>query len=111
MAVNSHSDLEVIRFYQRRFPMVFWQIKANEVHSLLVRRLAQQYPEVGFVDSQPGLDGEHDKFIDVAHFAEDGERQLAENIFAGIEEQLKQDLAEPVNEPGTNKIQAVDQRP
>lgn len=93
MAVNAHSDLDVIQFYRKRFPMVFWQIQANEVHSAIVSRLAAEYPGVACVDTHPGLDGKHDKYIDLIHFTQAGRRQLAENIFAGISNLLEEDLS------------------
>jgi lysophospholipase L1-like esterase len=93
MAVNSNSDLNVIQFHRKRFPMVFWQIRANEVHSAMVRRLGEEYPDVTCVDTHPGLDGKHDKFIDLVHFTQAGRRQLAENIFAGITNLLERDLS------------------
>ncbi|MGO8700646.1 MAG: hypothetical protein ACLQVY_23395 [Limisphaerales bacterium] len=39
------------------------------------------------------LDGDHEKFIDIIHLTNEGRRQLAENIFAGIRETLERDLA------------------
>ncbi len=98
MAVNERSDLDVIRFYGKRFPAVFWEIKANEVHSAIVRQLAEHYPEIRFVDTHPQLDGEHRKFIDLVHFTQDGRRQLAETIFAGIKDLVEHDSSHP--QPG-----------
>ncbi len=45
------------------------------------------------MDTHPGLDGEHEKFIDLGHLTQEGRQQLAENIFAGIKEVLEKDLA------------------
>jgi hypothetical protein len=44
------------------------------------------------VDTHPHLDGEHEKFIDIIHLTGDGNRQLAENVFAGIRGVLEKDL-------------------
>lgn len=93
MAVNAHTDLDVVQFYRQRFPVVFWQIKANEVHSTIVRRLAESHTNVFFVDTHPGLDGKCDEFIDLVHFDQAGRRQLAENIFAGITNILEEELS------------------
>jgi lysophospholipase L1-like esterase len=95
MAVNAHSPQRVLDFYRRRHPSVVSCIKANQVHSMIVQQLAQQHPEVRFVDTHPNLDGDHDKFIDLMHFTQDGRRQLAETMFAGIRDLLEQNLAAP----------------
>ncbi len=92
MAVNAQSDPRIVEFYQSTFPSVQWQIQANAAHSLIVRHLAEQHPEVCFVDTHPHLDGSHDKFVDVMHFTQEGRQQLAENIFAGISNVLSVDL-------------------
>jgi len=96
MAVNQASDRKVIDFYRgggTRAAYGFMQ--ANAVHSLIVSQLAAEHPEVCFVDTHPHLDGDHEKFIDLIHFTGEGDRQLAENIFAGIRYTLQQDLAPP----------------
>jgi lysophospholipase L1-like esterase len=93
MAVNSQSDPDVIDFYRAIFPAVHWQIRANGVHSTIVEQLVKQCPEVCFVDTHPNLDGKHEKFIDLIHFSQDGDRQLAETFFAGIRKVLEEDLS------------------
>jgi lysophospholipase L1-like esterase len=93
MAVNRGSDLDVIHFYQERFPSVLTQIKINEAHSDLVRRLAQENPGVLFADTHPRLDGDYGKFIDLVHFTQPGREQLAETLFAAIRPALERDLA------------------
>ena len=96
MAVNQASDPKVIDFYQgggQRAAYGF--MRANAIHSLIVRQLAAEHPEVCFVDTHPHLDGEHEKFIDLIHFTGEGERQLATNIFTGIRDILQQDLGPP----------------
>jgi hypothetical protein len=84
MAVNQRSDPKVIDFYRGATLAVHWQIIANRVHSTLIRQLVEQYPEIRFVDTQPHLDGEHDKFTDLVHLTQEGRQQLAETFFAGI---------------------------
>jgi lysophospholipase L1-like esterase len=96
MAVNQASDPRVIDFYQSGGARAAYGfMPANMVHSLIVRKLAAEHPEVCFIDTHPHLDGEHEKFIDLIHLTGEGNRQLAENIFAGIRKTLEQDLAAP----------------
>jgi lysophospholipase L1-like esterase len=68
-------------------------MEANEIHSRLVAELAAQYPDICLVDTHPHLDGVHQNFIDPIHFTQDGRRQLAENMFAGIRAVLEKDLS------------------
>jgi hypothetical protein len=42
--------------------------------------------------THPHLDGGHENFIDTIHFSPEGERQMAENVFVGISNVLKEDL-------------------
>jgi lysophospholipase L1-like esterase len=93
VAVNQTSDPKVIDFYRgggARNAIGF--IRANAVHSQIVRELAAQYPDICFVDTHPHLDGEHENFIDTIHFSPEGERRMAENVFAGISNVLWQDF-------------------
>jgi lysophospholipase L1-like esterase len=99
MAVNAGSDADVVTFYRAVFPLVLSQIRANEVHSQIVERLAQLHPEVCLVDTHPGLDGQQEKFIDLVHFTGDGEQFFAETMFRGIEPILKRDLLKPKTAP------------
>lgn len=92
MAVNSRSDPKVIEFYRDAFPAVYPSIQVNVMHSRLLAAIAQRHPEVRLVDTHPSLDGDHRKFIDLVHFAPDGDRQLAENIFDGISNILWNEL-------------------
>jgi hypothetical protein len=92
MAVNCHSPRNVIDFYRSVFPTVEWLIRANEAHSRLVREIARRYPSVTLVDTHPPLDGQHEKFIDLIHFTQEGRQQLAETMFAGIRAALEHDL-------------------
>jgi lysophospholipase L1-like esterase len=93
MAVNDRSDRAVVEFYQAGYPAAVWQIEANRVHSTMVRQLAAQHPDVTFVDVQPHLDGEHDKFTDLVHFAPAGDHQMAETLFTTLRPILEQDLS------------------
>jgi lysophospholipase L1-like esterase len=93
MAVNQASDSRVIDFYRGGGTRAAYGfIRANTVHSIIVGELAAQNPAVCLVDTHPHLDGDHEKFIDLIHFSSEGERQMAENIFAGISNVLQQDL-------------------
>jgi lysophospholipase L1-like esterase len=100
MAANESTPRRIVNFYRGRFPAIVWWIRANQVHSMIVRQLAQQHPEVRFVDTHPNLDGDHDKFIDLMHFTQDGRQQLAETMFAGIRDLLEQYLAAPEQAQG-----------
>lgn len=96
MAVNEKSDPCVIEFYRAGTAgggSVYPRMKANVVHSALVQQLAEEHPEVCLVNTHPGLDGEHEKFIDIIHFTQEGRQQLAENMFAGIRKVLEEDLS------------------
>ncbi len=95
MAVTDESNPSVVDFYRKRFPAVIWWIKMNQVHSTIVGQLTRQYPDVCFVDTRPHLDGEYDKFIDLIHFTGEGDRQMAETMFAGITGILEKDLGRP----------------
>lgn len=92
MAVNSNSAPGVTAFYASVFDKLDRDIKVNEIHSTIVRELAAQNPEVCLIDTHPHLDGENEKFIDLMHFTQAGRQQLAENIFAGIQNVLEKDL-------------------
>jgi len=98
MAVNENSPQRILDFYRRRYPGVVYWIKANQIHSTIVRQLAQQHPQVLFVDTHPNLDGDHDKFIDLMHFTQAGRQQFAETMFAGIRDVLVGDIAAPAPE-------------
>jgi lysophospholipase L1-like esterase len=94
MAVNQDSDPKVIDFYRgggNRAAVGF--MRANTVHSEIVKQLAAEHPEVIFVDTHPHLDGDHEKFIDLIHLSAEGEQQMAENMFDGIRATLEKDLA------------------
>jgi lysophospholipase L1-like esterase len=93
MPVNEKSDSAVIDFYQGAGgDAVHGRITANEVHSLILEQLAAQHPEVCLIDTHPHLDGDPQKFTDLMHLTQEGRRQLAENIFAGIRKALVEDI-------------------
>jgi lysophospholipase L1-like esterase len=95
MAVNEHSPQPILNFYRRRYPSVAWWIKDNQIHTAIVKGLAERNPEIRFVDTQPSLDGEHHKFIDLMHLTQAGRQQLAENIFSGIRDLVQTNLVRP----------------
>jgi lysophospholipase L1-like esterase len=92
MAANSRSPSGVIQFYRGGFPRVYDQIRANELHSVLLRKLGQGHPQVYLVDTHEALDGHHEHFIDLIHFTESGRERLAENMFNGIRALLEREL-------------------
>ncbi len=92
LAVNEHSSPDVIAFYRAGFPSVFWSMRANAAHGKLVEEISGQHTEVIYVDTHPQLDGEHEKFIDLMHFTQEGRQQLAETFFKAIERPLEQKL-------------------
>jgi lysophospholipase L1-like esterase len=95
MAIDENSDQRVVNFYSAFGSGILCaRTKVNAIHSEIVQRLAEQNPGVCFIDTHPGLEGVHGKFIDFVHFTQEGRQQLAENIFAGIRPQLERDLAE-----------------
>lgn len=94
MAVTTNSDPALIEFFRGgSYPLVFAEINANAVHSAIVRQLAEENPDVCFVDTHPNLDNHHDKFIDLVHFTQPGDQQFAETMFAGIRKILEEDLS------------------
>jgi hypothetical protein len=92
MAVTSRSDPNVVKFYQQTFPSIYPSIQVNEMHSQLIDEIVRRNPGICFVDTHPALDGEHRKFIDLVHFAPEGDRQMAEAFWSGMADVLKQDL-------------------
>ena len=92
LAVNPQSGQDAIGFYQATFPSVCALIRANLAHSLLLAELARQHPEICLADTHPGLDGAHEKFIDLIHLTQEGRQQLAENLFAALRKVLEADL-------------------
>jgi hypothetical protein len=93
MAVDGKSDRDVCEFYREIFPSVYSSIKVNVMHTTLIKELVRKHPEVIYADTNPGLDGEYRKFIDLVHFAPEGDRQLAENYFTAIKGVLGTNLS------------------
>ena len=93
MAVNRASDPKVKDFYSLTFPGIDRVIAANEAHSTIVGRLGREHPEITIVDTHPNLDGQHDEYIDLVHFSEEGEARMAENVFEGIKPVLEAELS------------------
>jgi lysophospholipase L1-like esterase len=93
MAVNHTSDPKVKQFYSLTFPGIDRVIAANESHTAIVEQLGREHPEISVVDTHPNLDGRHEEYIDLVHFSEEGEAQMAENVFAGIKPLLEAELS------------------
>jgi lysophospholipase L1-like esterase len=103
MAANSSSDNSVMEFYRPGFPIVHFQVRANLLHAAMVRQLATENPDVVLVDTQPRLDGYHEKFIDLMHLTQEGRQEVAEAFFAGIKKTLQECLT-PAAERGAAVI-------
>ena len=88
MAVNSASDAGVIEFYRGGFPSVYAQMGANELHTRLVKQLAEDN-ELLLIDTHPALDGQHQKFIDLVHLTQEGRQALAETVYRSLEGPLR----------------------
>ena len=92
MAVNNQSDADIVQFYRIASPPIHWQIRANAVHTELLRQLTEAHPEVRMVNTHPDMDGNPDNFIDMAHMTQTGRQRMAENMFAGIKALLEREL-------------------
>jgi lysophospholipase L1-like esterase len=104
MAANSKSDNDILEFYRPGFPAVHLFVQANAVHATMVRQLVIQNPDVDLVDTQPNLDGYHEKFIDLMHLTQEGRQEVAEAFFAGIKKTLQECLTqEPQQGPAVAK--------
>jgi lysophospholipase L1-like esterase len=95
MAVNAHSDPDVVRFYRQSFPDLQRQIKANETHSAIVRQLVREQPGVTLVDTQPFVDGQYTNFTDLVHFTQEGRQRIAEAFFESIKGTLEHEILGP----------------
>ncbi len=93
MAVNRASDPKVKNFYSLTFPGIDRVIAANEAHTTILGQLGREHPEITIVDTHPNLDGQHDEYIDLVHFSEEGEARMAENVFDGIKPVLEAELS------------------
>jgi lysophospholipase L1-like esterase len=88
LAVNERSPEDAVAFYAASFPDVRSAIVANQLHTRLLRRLAQP-PGVRFIDTAAGVDGEYESlFIDLIHFTQAGRERLADRMLAGLRETL-----------------------
>jgi lysophospholipase L1-like esterase len=104
MAANTRSDNAILEFYRPGFPLVHWQVQANALHAGLVRQFAMENPEIDLVDTQPKLDGYHEKFIDLMHLTQEGNQEVAEAFFAGIKKTLQESLTPAAErEPAVGK--------
>lgn len=92
MAATLESEPGVLDFYRAGYPLAASRVRANAVHSVMVSQLVKENPGNYFVDTHPGLDGQHEKFIDLVHLTQEGRRQLAECFFAGITNILEANL-------------------
>ena len=97
MSVNEHSDPDILQFYNATTMGLPQVLKANEVHNLIVKNLTESNADIGFVDTNPGIDGFNDNFVDTIHFSPEGEPKMAEAFFAGIKDYLVQTLAKPMS--------------
>jgi lysophospholipase L1-like esterase len=108
MAVNDSSDAELINFFSRTAPSAPADIWSNIAHSLILEALAQRHPEVLLVDTHPHLDACPEKFLDLVHFNQAGEKQLAETMFDAIrptlEKQLSSNAPNPSNQPSSQSL-------
>jgi lysophospholipase L1-like esterase len=95
MAANDRTDPDIVKFYELGYPAAAWQIQANLLHSVIVQQLATQHSKVCLVDTRPRLDGNHDLFIDLVHFAPAGDQEMAEVFFAALRPVLEEDLSGP----------------
>lgn len=84
MAIDRHSPEPVVEFYGRSFYNATFSIQANEIHTELIRVIADANPHVHYIDASKGLEGVHDQYIDLVHFTEEGRERLARNILDGL---------------------------
>jgi lysophospholipase L1-like esterase len=89
MAVNDRSPPDVVDFYSSMHLQVALQIRANAVHTAIVRELAREEPSLVLVDTQPALDGRWEHYFDVVHLTESGERLMAETFYTAIAPTLR----------------------
>jgi lysophospholipase L1-like esterase len=59
----------------------------------MLRALATNNPNVLLLDTQHGLDGKCENFLDLVHFSPEGDRKMAEVIFEGIKPLLEKEMA------------------
>jgi hypothetical protein len=95
MAVNATNPPDEVQFFRSLAPATLADIRGNVLHSQLLQELASLNPDIRLVNTHPNLDGNPENFLDLVHFTGDGERQLAENFFAGIQDILQRNLGTP----------------
>lgn len=99
MAINDHSNARQVDFYRAcGWGSLCVRHHANAIHTTIVRELAAQNPDVIFVDTQAGLDGNPEDFIDLVHLTQHGRDRLAENMFRGLRAALEHDLPTPAGQ-------------
>jgi lysophospholipase L1-like esterase len=96
MAVNKSSPEEVKNFYGSVFLPIDAVIEANGAHNRIVRRIATD-EHVPLIDTTASLDGvwNGDLYLDLVHFTENGNEQMASAMFQGLLPILRED-----NRPG-----------
>jgi lysophospholipase L1-like esterase len=92
LAADARTPEEVIRFYELAFPDVRMRIFTNQLHTRLLRSVADAF-DLTLVDTSRGLDGAFaDAFIDIMHFNQTGRERFVENVADALEDVLR---AEP----------------
>lgn len=84
LAAEASTPEDVIRFYELAFPDVRMRIFANELHTRLVRSVADAY-DLTLIDTSPGLNGAYqDAFIDIMHFNQTGRERFVDNVAGAL---------------------------
>ena len=65
------------------FPAACLSVKANELHSLVIRDLASRFNNVFVLESSNDINGNFSDnvFVDIIHFTDQGRAQLAQSIY------------------------------
>jgi lysophospholipase L1-like esterase len=103
LAANERSPSDVIEFYRSGYPSIYYQMRANVAHSTLIRNLAHEDPQICLADPRARLDGDHEKFIDLVHYTQEGRRLVAEAFFEGIKGVLETELGSGNADAAGNK--------
>lgn len=92
MAVATSSPREVKDFYGNAFPGIDETIVRNAAHNEMVKKLAA-IEDVPFIDTTPQLDGswDDDLYLDLVHFTQAGNSRMANIIFNGLSDILRND--------------------
>jgi lysophospholipase L1-like esterase len=89
LAANADTPEEVIRFYEPAFPDVRMRVFTNQLHTRLLRSVAEAY-DLALLDTSRGLDGAFaDAFIDIMHFNQTGRERFVANVAGALEEVLR----------------------